>query len=727
MRRGQLTIWVVLGIAIVLGLILYILFFGIEKQEPPLPTDFEKVETHVQSCLRDTTVDALKRMAMHGGYLDPLDAAETGRKLAFNPAQPTTSEMIQLNPADPTSVVPYYYYLAGPNNCQLCLLTTLTPTKEQMEAQARKYVLAHLGECLDYTQFPDITIIEEPKQDVTVTLLNDSVEVIYKRVTAMEKAGTTAKRKEFTEKIPLPYLRYYQTAIAITQKEIDTQFLENYLMYLVSAYSGMNTPLPPLAGYDESFSPKSWVLYSAQEQYQDILYSTTPSLQVLRTQGVVPPPETDDPFVKGFFRMTYLDLLNETRFDTSKMRVSIFYPDYPLYLDVNPRAGQLIKPRTEKQGGIFLIPPRQQNYYDFYYDISAPFLVEIRQENALPGTDISFLFALEGNVRENKNMAQWLLGRGTIPWSNDFVELQVTDPASQSSDPAAKPVAQPYQHNGSVKAMLCDPTQKTAPLTVRTFDTRNDEPLSEVSLSYGCGYYATCGLGVTAPDAENIYAIYDEQVPQCIGGLLTAEKAGYATLVKRIDTRDDVSTVLDIGLDPFTTKKVKVVKYQLTLKPGGLGFNIAGPTPLEPSDKVFVMFNRQEQQYGESPVTASVIFDNTTPAIGEVLLIPGLYEVQATYFSGTSKTIRKGAEEAEDQPIPPEDLVLDPPLPWGGLALTNSTRLWQAERSMLYEENILVIPVFVAPEPRVIGDLDWMGAEVKFTRLFREQATPTYE
>ncbi len=722
-RKGQVTLFVLLGVALLI-LILVFLFLKPRTQQQ-LPSDFQAVQDRIQGCLRDTTVDALQLMASHGGYLDPLDANDTGRQLVLDPQHPTASDLLRLNPSDNESAVPYYYYLAGSNTCQLCLLTTLTPTKEHMEQDAEKYVLAHLHQCFAFDQLPNYQVTEGAKETLTITLDNESVEIEYDHPFTIARGQQSAKQSVFTQQLPLPYLRYYEAAVAITQKEIDTQFLENYLMYLVSAYSGLDQQLPPLAGYEESFTPHLWILYNVQQEYRQLLYSTTPSLQVMGTEGWTPPPAVNDTYVQGFLKTMQLDLLNGTNLGQQRFRVSFLSPDMPIYLDVNPRAGQVIRPRTESQGGIFLIPARQQNYYDFYYDISAPFIIEIRQENALPGRDFSFLFALEGNVRENKNMAQWLLGQGTIPWSYDFVKYKITDPASGL--PANEtPAAEPYQHNDSLTTLLCDPTQAVVPVTAKVFDGRTGQPLPNVTFSYSCGLYATCDVGQSAPDAQNIYDRLDAELPQCIGGILTAEKAGYSTQSVRISTREGSPVAVpDLSLDPYVTKTVRVVKEPLTIKASGYGFDLGEEKLLDQNDTVIITFTRQPQGAGDSPVSATALFDNGTNT-SDVSLIPGLYEVKATYIDAKGRTILKGCESVHGQDLPDKDVVVKP-APWGGLDLSNSTHYWQVQRDQLYADNVLVVPIFVAPPPRCLDDLDFMSDQVMFTRSFPDKADPRFE
>ncbi len=728
--KGQVTLFIVIGLAVLIGAALFLLLRQRAAAPEVLPAEFQPVQEHVQQCLRDTTIDGLKLLAMHGGYLDPLDANETGRHLTLDPLDPTESDLVRLNPADNDSAIPYYSYLVGSDTCQFCLLTTLTPSKEQMEAELKGYVLAHLSDCVNYGLFPDIEVNAAPQQDLTVTLGDTGVIIDYERRLDLRKGESTVTARSFVQTLPIPFLRYYEAAKQITQREIDTQFLENYLMYLVSAYSGIHAELPPIAGYEEGFSPAFWVLPNVHQTYREIVESVTPALRVLGTKGATPPPTVQDPYVAGFLDMTGLDLFNGSGIRTDDLSVSILEPGLPIYLDVNPRNGMVIEPRSERQSGVLLVPPRQQNYYDFAYDISVPFIVEIRQTNAVPGTDISFLFALEANVRENKNMAQWLLGRGTIPWSEDFVQYHVEDPAGAETGTGAAPPPR-YRHNDSVQTLLCDASQGTSNVSLQVFDAMTGKPLPGVRFSYACGYYASCSAGASAMDGT--YAVLDAGLPPCLGGTLTAEKAGYDTARMRISTRPGERQALPaLLLEPLVTRNVTVEKLLVGRDAATGQPRLDGNGTINLSrETVFITFVRQGDDAG--PVAATALFSNDT-LVDQVALIPGIYEVKALYLDNQGFTIPKGCKRVCSHKnvlgsctgytyLPENDTEIKP-APWGGLELSNETFFWHLGRDELKRGTTITVPVFVAPPPRCLDDLEAMGDTKLYVRLFRDKAMP---
>lgn len=718
MKRGQLSIFVIIGLVILLAILL---FFIIRKPTTvALPPKLAPVEMHVRDCLQFTTIQALKELASHGGYIT------LPQQLVIKPLDPTESDAIVLNPLDNESAVPYWYYLAGSNHCRICHLTTLTPTVEEMERDVRSYILGHLHECINYGLFPDITVTAAPEQDVTVTFTKEGVLVDYKRLLTLQRDATKAKIDHVTARVDIPIKRYYEIAKQITQREINTQFLENYLLYLVSAYGGIHADLPPLGGYEESFNPSFWVLPTVQQRFQQLVQSITPSLQVLGTKGVQPLPNVQDQYVRGFLNTMRLNLLNGMKADD--LRITIFAPNQPLFLDVKPRDGLLIKPESERQSGILFVPPRQQNYYNFFYDISAPFLIEIRHENATAGTDISFLFALEANLRDNKNMAEWLLGHGTIPWSRDFVAYRVTKlaaPTTPQQTPSQNPAYSytAYSHNASLHSLFCDDTFKTTPLSVRVWDGASNKPLADVQFSFQCGSYGSCSLGWSDEDEFGIYQELKTKAPPCLGGFLKAEKQGYQARTVKVSTRGQPVTLSPIFLYPYHKVNVTFVKRRVSRN--ALGALTLGPEePLDTNDTVFVTFTRRSDD-GGVPVTTTTLQDATTTPV-PMRLVPGVYEVRGFFFTGKRLTIPKGCKRIHHHDIPNKDVVLKPPVPWGGVELSNQTRLWDVHGE-LYQHDTLKITLFEAPPPRCLDDLENMDAARTYTRRWMEEALPTLE
>ena len=81
--------------------------------------------------------------------------------------------------------------------------------------------------------------------------------------------------------------------------------------------------------------------------------------------------------------------------------VDINYNDWPIYFSIRPEP---LTGTSHRQSFYYnIMSPFQTNTYEFYYDLSVPFLVQIHDKNAFNGEGYTLNFAIEANIRDNKN------------------------------------------------------------------------------------------------------------------------------------------------------------------------------------------------------------------------------------------------------------------------------------------------------------------------------------
>ena len=71
LKRGQVTIFVILGlvILIILGIVYYVKFYILEsKYVNIVPQDIQAVDEYVKNCLEQTVKEGLVYLGDHGGY-----------------------------------------------------------------------------------------------------------------------------------------------------------------------------------------------------------------------------------------------------------------------------------------------------------------------------------------------------------------------------------------------------------------------------------------------------------------------------------------------------------------------------------------------------------------------------------------------------------------------------------------------------------------------------------
>ncbi len=760
MKRGQLTIFVIIGIVLLVLIAMLLVITRTRVELEPVrtvPAEFEPLRQHVLECVQLIGSDAIKEVASHGGYLDPLHHDPA---FLLDQSHPVESDLVLFNSADTSSAVPYYFYLQSPSTCSACSFSSLAPSKEQVENDIGTYIEEHLDNCINFGVYPDLTVEASPDRTISVTVTNESVTVLLDWIVRMQRGDSSATIEQFYKRIDIPLGRYLNTAYEIAESELYFQYLENFLLYIINTYGGIGRPLPGLSGFEESFTPSFWVRTNVERNFRQLLYALTPALKVIGAAGDNPVAPTGDPYLDNFLRLMRLPAVVNN--NITNLSINFHYLDQPIYLKVSPSKGELIKPRSEKSEGVLFIPPRQMNYYDFFYDLSVPFIVEIRD----PQHDVSFLFALEANLRDNKNFMQWVTGHGTIPWRTDLLDLEISVPQTGLGVTSGTGVT--FSHNRSVSTPLCK--VRKARFQARTWDAGvyvhgvpRPRRLENVSLSFRCGYLAECELGMT--HRGNFFAEWNGKLPPCAGGLVKASKDGYLAATVEVSTLADDGSVrahpssYTFNLYPFVEKRVRFEKYLLDWR----GRVKRGPLPLDDNDVVRVEFRRHQQQWGEDSYSVTVMseqsdaspgsmdsswetasressqagvsnlfavlptqqdFANAEGQIDEngrliqnVSLVPGTYDVSVQYYDKNGRTIPKHCQKYCYCPcwscsvpswaggcdekcvyIPENEPIEIEFAPWGGLEMNSNTRPWIVRPGELYADTELVIPVLVAED-----------------------------
>lgn len=135
-KRGQFTLFIVLGIVILLLVGLFFLFqnnffnFASLTQSVSYPTDVQEVVDHVQECIDTSALYTTTHIGYSGGYATLPDRSFVSSSLGVT--------------------VPYYYDDGR----------DLTPSASDLEKQFNSFVSILITSCVDFTQFSGMNISE---------------------------------------------------------------------------------------------------------------------------------------------------------------------------------------------------------------------------------------------------------------------------------------------------------------------------------------------------------------------------------------------------------------------------------------------------------------------------------------------------------------------------------------------------------------------------------------
>ncbi|MBW2974471.1 hypothetical protein KY366_02020 [Candidatus Woesearchaeota archaeon] len=602
-KKGQVTVFIIIGIIILLSAttVIYIRNRTIEEktavevEEAIIPDWAGEVEPFVERCIQDIAIKAFKKIGEHGGYIDFEDLYLSGSSFDIDKDNPTESDAVSFS-TETQDPVAYWWYMESPNNCHECDLTSIDPPFDYIEGQVNRYMNRELPLCLnDFETFKKRGFEIDAGETDTGTKINlNTVDVTVKRPTEIKLGDKKANIDTFKVTLDLDFNQDYIAASLIAYSQINTMFMEDLLMHYITVYTLEPDPkkIPPTSSMDHREVPVTWKKEDVKKRVRnDLLGSYIAMLQVDKTKSAVR-LLSPDPDEQGLYDVTYLDILPE---GFEELEVDFLYnPAWNMYFNIRP-GSETLKPLTTRtnDGGLGLLSsPITTNFYEFFYDISFPVIVLIKDNSSLKryGEDgYLFRFALEVNIRDNKNMHLWKQEEGTIgPMDYSGVSLslqntqidaeactevegtekwkcpidnEVYDEMIECAD-SCRTETEEIIDPTAIPTLFCDYEQRISKdITIKTFDAKTKDPIPDVLITFGCGNYRKCPMEATD---EN--GIYTSPFPICIGdGYIKLEKGGYmARYLDRISISPDTSASYSAELEPIREKEIEVVYINVT-------------------------------------------------------------------------------------------------------------------------------------------------------------------
>jgi hypothetical protein len=626
-KRGQITIFIIIGIVLLLSVLLFFYVRSIVVTKIPsavtvkeVPSELNPVRIFVQDCMKDTIVNGFRLLGSRGGYIDPV-----AQGITSNSFEPTEGRGVSFFPADPNSPsIAYWHYFKSTNRCSSgCQCASEKPPlckperddcfsrgENSIEEQLEEYIVENLDFCLQgfiplIGQGFDVKVSEEIEPEVIIT--KNNVRVYLKYPLEIKKGDVKEKVPDFYVEFPFNFMKIYEFASQITKAQLTYSFFERWIMNAVDALGGMNSEIPKTYHVDFSTgNAKYWSELKVKENLmQNILPYYIPSLRIYNTQNYEPLTLESD-IATGLFRFRDLPIGTSQGFDYSDLKVNFnYFPHWPIYLDISGRGvqGDYIGP---EQGSAWeeLLSWMGLKRYQYYYDISFPVIVDVTDrtqeaQNAFGSSGYTFQFALEGNVRNN-------------------------DPINCSG--SGGPI-----HTAPVGSLMCKQMHlKSGDVIIETKDSRGNS-VEDVSIIYQCGPAAGCNIGYTKIETNqsspyNGRAVLKTKLPYpCAGGNLKATKFKYYIDPILYSTTPKRNDIIEIILEPLRVVNATVVKKRI-VKFGGGWSSAPGFGSLLPNEKAMITLERVKTSAVSEDFVRSFAVDGTNP-IAKVELIPGDYKI----------------------------------------------------------------------------------------------------
>jgi hypothetical protein len=735
LKRAQITLFLIIAAVFAIGAGIY-LFIASQGEEIPeaeviasqVPQELNPIKEYVDACIDEVSHDAISKLGLHGGYIDPSSTDYYALEFYYDILDPTESDAVLLNVNDPRTAIPYWWYLVSKNDCYGCTVTAKNvPSFSQMETQINNYVNKHLNDCLDdFSGFEGtgfrVKAIGDIETETTITEQEVTVHVTYPlQVSIGERVSEI---ETFFIRQPVRLREMFNLAREIVIGENQDAYLEFFIEQFITAYSGFDTKrLPPHSASEEGFSKKIWIKQDVKKKIKEILRLYVPVFQVNGTRGaerIV----VDSPYEQAAYDTLNLDVLINEYPD---FEVSFIFMNWPIYVDVTPNQGEVLTVTETIHKDIPLLGPKERQIYEFFYDVSFPVIVQIRSRDEFNKKGYTFMFAMEGNLRDDKNIRDFATGRGTIGPSVPLFMPVADEEAIPDDFPEFPGVPGVPEQN----TVFCNYNQRIgSPIDINVFDEEGS-PIQNARVRFGCGYHATCGLGSAEFDPVRNVSEFKSTLPICFnGGHLTIAAKGYKSqTVPKLTSLPDRNISMNFTLQKYVVLNVSVKKLQLsrnviyrdpledyegnyatTLTPGGL-------TDEDVDDQIIIriMPVGEEGEILDDPQLVIINNVDPVPLLEQIKVLPGIYDVSAQYFDPNPVIIppefRCYNGDCDDAGvwIPDKPGVEIETMFAGGVELNNETGYWEVTDSELDGATEVFFTILSLPIPLIVEDLSDIG------------------
>src|SRR3989338_777231 len=694
MKKGQVTIFIILGIIILIGAGLFYVIRSesikedldteVLKAVEQIPVEFRPVAAFIEGCLEDTAKEGLKKLGERGGFIDLIDNGIITKEA------PTESAAVQQAKGSSLAAA-YWWYLDSPNYCETdCsfgivpeqkLALKKNPSKVSIESQLEDYIKESLQSCIENFAVPrsqGFTVTEKSPPSPTVQITENDVIVLIDYPLEVERASKKELSKFYT-RLPVNMNRIFTIAKDITDMEAERHILERHALNLMLGFSGISDKkLPPMS--DTRFSlgtPVTWRRSQVKENMAKMLTSNIKLLRVYGTKNHIPYPFAAGSLFDGLYNNGMLIPGSD---DYGDIEVILNYnPLWDMYFDLNCN-GEECRPESFMSDLVTLIGFHN---YNFVYDLSFPVEVEIYDTSAYNGQGYRFKYFLEANIRDNDPLTANYSGL-----EGEFTE----------------------------STMLCDENKRTSgEVSIDTFDYMTGGKLDGVQIGYS-SLEETCLIGATQEGN------FEGKFPVMLGGVVSFIKEGYLTESRRLDTSLGIEDTLAIKLKPkldkaFTVKKVVMAKKGI--------WQIENESNLTSDEQAIISLIRIPE-LEEQPFSTSAVYWINMSEPASLQIIPGRYEMKIDLTYGKEIKIPPGKIEFEGKEYPINGTTLGEGFRTGGISLNYTfTKEALAKDEIIFfvlNPDIISIP----ESQRSIEDVNFIAGIDETARMNRANLLPKF-
>ena len=340
-NKGQVTIFIILAMLIVGGVIAYFSLSG--NFGSGVPPEFEGVYDSYLSCLEDTASYGVGLLGEQGGYIE-LPAFEPGSAY-----MPFSSQLDFFG-----SGIPYWMYVSGNN-----LLREQIPTKTGMEEELGKYVGERIVDC-DFTDFDEAgydVYLQNGEVNVEIGKYDVSLDIESKLTLSF--ANNSVVLDSHSISVDSKLGKFFDLAMDVYNFEKSDMFLEKYALDVMRLYA-------PVTDTVITCEPQIFV---EEDIRADIVGGLVDNIPTVKLSG-------------DYFSLSSKDrdyFVTDPGFEIDENLNFLYSADWPTRIEMH--GDKVIEPVGLQEGmgilGFCYVP------YHFVYDINFPVLVQFYDDEEI--------------------------------------------------------------------------------------------------------------------------------------------------------------------------------------------------------------------------------------------------------------------------------------------------------------------------------------------------------
>jgi len=257
-KRGQLTLFLVLAILIVGGIVGFFVYRGYFSKIG-VPNMAKPVYSAYLSCIEQLTKEGASILSSRGGYIE-IPEFEPG-----SPFMPSSSQLDLLGVG-----IPYWFYISGNN-----LVREQVPTKRGMEIQLQKYIQDNLQSC-DFSDFETRGyLIDVDEGSVNVKIEENQIQVNVKNEMRIGFEDDFYRFAEHKLSVRSKLGKFYDLARKIYDHQTKENFLDNYALDTLMLHA-------PTSGFEEGCTP---IIFNFNEIRNNLSQALSTNIASVRIKG----------------------------------------------------------------------------------------------------------------------------------------------------------------------------------------------------------------------------------------------------------------------------------------------------------------------------------------------------------------------------------------------------------------------------------------------------------